>query len=1089
MRRSIRLWQGKDLLHRWKLCLNGKQELTREEILQLMQETVKEAQPSENRRDKSLLGKRTQSMLIWKTLDKHKMNWSSCLMLMEAQLQALPLPQRKFMEDGFKDLQSWHRLPHSMVELWNFEEDLSNVYSHLLEARTIVQFASLLYAAVRERPQLGGVLPVTPQVLLQCYKLGKGQPEVALKCCQILSLANVEVISRLKKETLAFAYAMLHAERGQWGVALSVLNSTREVRLSAKRLFWAYAFRISQWKLALTTVKSMKPQQVADAITHAPNWLCALRTFERWNSPESAQALLTREDYIYSVGWETALSLCAATRVHAYSVIRPIIVSIPEKHPQRMQLYADAIAPASESMYAGTLTRRAYKYVQNGEWEQAIGFLCGCRYYDVAGPLVPYASRGAALPHGLLLYEEAVYRIKISHHLVRGITFEEQLAIALHGDWTQLQEVKDNARLRSLILACRTNHISSTKERNEDTDEIQCFMFQNEKFSKLVCLAADKKLQRYYIQVIPRALRQHHFGTLSISEIESNHEEDYLKFLSSDYVISKGEDCNTLCAMIVQCLRKHGDLIGERFFREIARCFAMGKISLKAVDRYELSLAVLRSAKQFQRMDAAITARMALSIPTQHLTANSEALEISMNGLILNGQWERAISLFQRVNRPYPENFTSLVYVTPRPVSMKILKLLWKDNLESRWVLLVQDLFHGDTRLAQDELKSCTSLGKGLRIQKQVQLRRRILGACCALLKTSQSMHSVVRAANISSFSSLDVDEHGLQRLLQVLSWEQALIALSDLAENGEVVEEYWALLVCGKRSVSLNAVKKVVACCPYSPLLYSVLIHSEAVANKDILTAMKALLRFQTLVFTEYQTNMNYLRPFVLFMKNILQHFADEVWKNDSLWSVVRRIFNQTVEDVKFSFLAREGRKRIPLPLRKEGELAALLIIGFIYQSLGRVLQLPIPAFITSRLLRSAALETRDSQSALYFFKSLKHPTDYERSLLVFALRSEEDAMTILLNTGRFVRPRPEQVLLWSDQQLGDERWRVAIELLSESPPQQDRLVKMCAGWTWAETLRTLELLRRTHGNSSVAAPYVALVKNAQKNQILKKD
>ncbi|ORC93780.1 uncharacterized protein TM35_000016570 [Trypanosoma theileri] len=1081
MRRSIHLWQGKGLLHRWKVCLHGKEELTKEEVLQLMQETAKEAQSSENKREKSLLGKRTHSMLIWKALEKYNISWSNCLKLIEAQLHALPLAQRKFIEDGLKDVESWHSLPHTMVELWHFEEDLSSVYSRLLEARTIVQFASLLHAAVGERPQLGGILPVTPEVLLRCYELGKDQPEVALQCCQILALANAEVVSRLKKETLAFAYAMLHAERGQWSVALSVLNATREVRPSAKRLFWVHAFRLNQWKVALTTVNSMQPKEVADAITYAPHWLCALRTFERWNSPESAQALLTRADYIQNVGWEKALSLCAANRVYAYSVLRPIIASIPNKHPQRMQLYADAIAPSSESMYAGTLTRRAYKYVQNGEWEQAIGLLCGCRYYDVVLPLVPYASRGAALPHELLSYEEAVHRIKISHHSMRAVTFEEQLAIALHGDWTQLQNVKENARLRSLLLACRANHISCTK-KTEENEGIQCFMFQNEKFSKLVCLAADKKAQRYYIQVIPRALRQHHFGTLRISENESTNDEDYLKFLSSDYIISKGEECNTLCAMVVQYLRKGGELMAHTFFREIARCLAMGKISLKAADRYELSLAVLKSAKYFHRMDSATTARMALSIPTQHLTTNTDALEISINGLILNGQWERAISLFQRVNQPYPEFFTNLVYVTPSSVSRKVLKLLWKDNLESRWVLLVQDLFHGDTRLAQDELKSFNSQIKGFRIQKQVQQRRRVLGACCALIKTSQSMHSLVRSANISSFSSLDVDEHGLQRLLQVLSWEQALTALSDLVENGEIVEEHWAILVCGKPSVSLEAVKKVVSYCPYSPLLHAVLIHKEAIENNDLLTSVKALLRFQTLVFTEYKAYMGYLRPFVLFLKDVLQHFPDEFWKNDSLWSIVRRIFNQTVENDKFSFIAREGRKGIPMPLRKEGGLAALFIIGFVYQALSRVLQFPISASITSRLLRSAALNTSDSQSALYFFKSLRKPTDYERSLLVFALRNNEDAMTILLNTGRFVRPRPDQVLLWSDQQLGEERWRVAIELLSESPPQQDLLVKLCAGWTWAENLRTLELLRRTHGNSSLAAPYVKLVKDLQK-------
>ncbi|ESS68781.1 hypothetical protein TCDM_02496 [Trypanosoma cruzi Dm28c] len=241
---------------------------------------------------------------------------------------------------------------------------------------------------------------------------------------------------------------------------------------------------------------------------------------------------------------------------------------------------------------------------------------------------------------------------------------------------------------------------------------------------------------------------------------------------------------------------------------------------------------------------------------------------------------------------------------------------------------------------------------------------------------------------------------------------------------------------------------------------------------------------RYHVLVITEYRRCLTYLRPFLVFLKNALHQFDDEAWKKASVWSLVRRLFNQVVEDPKFVHWGRQGRKSIPFSLREEGPLAALFIVGFLYHRLSRALQMPVPAAIMSRLLRSAALSTNDSQCALYFFKSLKQPNDVERSLLVFALRDCDDAMTVLLNTGRFIGPRPDQVLLWSDPGLGSEKWLEAIKLLSQSPPSQERLERLCANWTKEEALRTLKLLQRTHGNSAEVSSYVELVESLQQKK-----
>ncbi|RNE99787.1 hypothetical protein TraAM80_07975 [Trypanosoma rangeli] len=382
MRHSLGLCQWKDLLLQWRIYLQGAQTLTRRAALQLLQKTVDESRAAATASGRSPLATKSHSVMIWRTLAHQEVQWADCLSLMDAQWDTLSPDQRRFLQKSLNSAESWRHLPSLMAEAWQPATELSAVYARLLVTETMVQFTTLVHAALRERPHLGGVLPVTPQVLMRCYVLGRSQPEVALQCCRVLSLSNTITVSRREREALSFAYAMLHAQNGQWSVALSVLNAVREVRPSAKRLFRTYTSQTSQWLRAIASLEPIEPRSVAEAIAHAPHWSHALRTFEKWESHEAISALLARSDCVGAMGWEASLRLCAVARIQSYGLIRSILTTVPPDHPQLMQLHANAIRPAAETMYAGTLTRRAYKFVQAGGWAEAIGLLCGCRYYD-----------------------------------------------------------------------------------------------------------------------------------------------------------------------------------------------------------------------------------------------------------------------------------------------------------------------------------------------------------------------------------------------------------------------------------------------------------------------------------------------------------------------------------------------------------------------------------------------------------------------------------------------------------------------------------------------------------------------------------
>ncbi|CBH10384.1 hypothetical protein, conserved [Trypanosoma brucei gambiense DAL972] len=1079
MRCSARIFCDDTLLRQWKKHLTEGQPLTKGDAFRLMRRTLNETQRAEQQQRLSFLASKGNSTTVWKALARHNITWRNSLTLMDAQLAAFSPSRREFVCSRLGPTSRlWMQLPHVIVGAWQTEDDMLAVFNRLLASETIVQFASIVLAAIRERPQLGGVLPVVSCVLLHCYELGGKQPDTALSCCRLLALVGPEKLPRSEREVLAFRYAMLYATQGQWSVALSVVNAAHEVRPSAKRLLWLHTSRIVQWIKAIECLHPVEPSFVASSIEYAPNWLCALRTYERWRSRDAAQALLIRKDCISAVGWEASLHFCSQNGVDSYGILRPILSMVPGDHPQRMQILTDATRATGESMYAGTLSRRAFKLAQRGEWAEAIGLLCGCRYYDVALPLAPYASRGAALPHELLAYEGALCRVNLPGGLQAPVSFEEQLAVALHGDWRQLKNVHDNARLKSLMLARSEPKLSPKSPILEESSEIQCFTFQSEELSRLVCLSASSKVQQYFVQVIPRELRKHHFGLRRRGGLKPVSPDRYAKFLSGNDIVTDGEGCNALCAIVVEHLRLTNKLSGEAFLREVSRCLASGKVQLTAGLRHEFSLAVLRATPHFGRLDATLSSRIALTTPLHYLTAHAVALESCMSALVLTGQWERAIVIMQRTKPPYPESSAALAYVAPRHLALNVVKLLWRGNPQDRWTLVLQDLLHGDTRFATDELVISASRTKFSNGRKDVQWRRRVLGACCALLQSSQSMHDVMQTAKLSTLCALDVDEHGLQRLLRVLSWEQALTAISDLSENNEVIDEHWLLIACMKPHIPFDAVSKGVSLFPYSFLLNTVRVYYQAVEEKSLVTAVKAVYRYQMLVMKEYRADATYLRPLVTLLKGLLLHYDGERWSDTTVWPLVRRLFNHIVEGFGMTQLGREGRRGVPVALREDKPLHALLIIGLLYHHLSRVMQMPIPANITSHLLRSAAYGTNDYNAALYFFKSLKHPNIYERSLLVFALRDVDDAMTLLLRAGRFVHDRPEQALLWSDSRRGSDRWLLSIELLSQSPPPRGKLLDLCRGWTWAEALRVMELLRRIMGTSPEAKMYAELVR-----------
>nr|CCC89984.1 conserved hypothetical protein [Trypanosoma congolense IL3000] len=1077
MRCSAVSWCWNRLLGQWKKYLDG-EVLARQDALLLMGRTVREVQRGRQEQRISFLATRGHSVAVWKVLDRQRTAWKDCLALFEIQIASFSPLRRSFLEGclvAFPKL--WKRLSYAMLSAWHPEEKFLAVYTQLMASETIVQFISIVSAAIREQPQLGGILPVSHLVLLRCYELGKAQPETALSCCRIVALAKPELLSRAEREELAFGYAMLFAFRDQWGVALSVLNASREVRPSAKRLFWLHISRMGQWVKAVQCHETLEPSFITSAIEHASHWSYALRVYEQWKTHDAAQALIARKDVIDTIGWEASLCLCRLSGIRSYGLLRPVLSAIPDNHPQRMQLLSNAIRVTEESMYAGTLTRRAFQFVKRGKWMDAIGLLCGCRYFDVALPIVPYAPKGAVLPHELLSFEEAVCRMKLPSSPKDVLSFEDQMAAALCRKWRHVGTLPTNARLKSLMLARGVLHHLADSPGVKENGEVQCFTFQSGELSRLVCLAAGSKTQQYFRQVIPRELHEHHFGSRRV-EGQFVTSQKYEAFLTAGAVVVDGEGCNSLCAMVVEHLRACGNLTGETFIRELSRCLAAGRIQLPLVCRHELSLAVLRAAFHFHRLDSTLTARIALTTPSHYLAARPDALGSCVNALLLTGKWERAISLARKAEPPNPHSIAALAYVAPRPVALATLKVLWRANPQDRSTLLLQDLLHGDTRRAMDELRVSAPGVKAARGKNDVQWRRRVLGACCCLIRSSQSMLSVVREAGLSSFCALDVDEHGLQRLIHVLPWEKALTAISDADGNNEVVDEHWVLTVCVKPQIPAEAVGKGVSLFRYSALLNTVLVYHQSVEQKALQAAIKAVARYQEVVLTDYNADKIYLRTLVTLLRGVLQRFDDDEWKTTSPWLVVRRVFNQAVETLEMTQMGRDARRCLPASLREDKPLHAFLIIGFFYHEMSRSLQIPILASITSKLLGVAARETRDFMAALYFFKCLKQPTNHERSLLVFALRDVSDAMSLLMTAGRFVHPRPEQVLVWSDSARGSERWMLSIELLSQSPPPLEKLVELCQGWSWAEALRTLELLRRIKGSSPEAETYSTLVR-----------
>nr|CCC47413.1 conserved hypothetical protein [Trypanosoma vivax Y486] len=1074
MKQPSRIPLGSALAHRWRKHFRSEETLPRCVVASLLKQTIAEASLTRCEGRKSILASRNHSLAVWSTLNRHYVNWRNCIALLKAQLAWLRPPQRDFVRCTLKAApQSWTQLLLLMTYAWHLGDDLLSVSARLMAAETIVQFATLVQIAVSERPQLNGVLPVSSQALMHCYEIGRISPEVALNCCLTLALANPEKVSRLVKERLAFGYSMLYVARGHWSTALSFLSTSRDVRPSAKRLFALHTARLTQWEKAARNLKPMNPQFVVSAITYAPHWLFALRAYEAWRSSEASHALLSRRDFLLAAGWEVSLGLCSSNRVRSYAVLRPILDMIPREHPRRLQLYTDAIQ-ATEKMYPGTLTRRAFRLVRSGCWSEAIGLLSGCRYYDVALPLVPY-TQSTALPHQLLAYEEAVHRVKMSAGPFVAFSSQERLAVALHGDWNELKVGDDDARLNSLLLSRIT--ASCRNVRHAECGDVQCFTFQSREVTRAVCRAASRKVRKYFAHVIPPELREHHFGTEKFDVPEPVSSGRYTAFLHNDIVINNEGECNVLCAMVVEHLRVSGNLTEQAFLREIAHCLAAGRVQLPDTLHHELPLAVLQAATHFHRLNASATVRIALKTPSHLLLTCSSALEKSIDALVLTKRWERAIVLLQQARQPYPEASANLAYAAPRAEATKILKALWRCNPQNHWALLLLDLLSGDVRLVVDELRMCFTRMKFGGCSKETYRRRRLFGACCALLQSSQSMCAIVRATNTSLFCALDVDEHGLQRLIDALTWEKALIAISDISENNEVVDELWLLAFCAKPRVPLHAICKVAMLFRYNAVLHSVFVCYLSVEQNDLAAAVKAIARYQALVLAEYGRNSVSMRLLVLLMRNTLQHFDNEIWAKSSLWGLTRHMFNCVVEQLGMADLGRAGRKCIPAALGGDRPFSCLLVFGFLYQKLSRIAQVPIPARVTSRLLQCAAVEANDYRAAFYFFKSLAKPSDRERSLLVFAMRDVEDAMTLLVSSGKFVHSRPDQVILWSDPYLGEKRWCVALELLAQSSLPYDQLASLCSKWTWGEALRALELLRRTQDSSPEAQTCAAIL------------
>ncbi|KAG5468009.1 hypothetical protein LSCM4_01096 [Leishmania orientalis] len=501
-----------------------------------------------------LLGSRESAQHIWRSLRRQRVAWQEVLALLPWQLLALTPAQRQFLSSHVS------RAPWRVVSLalaaWDMHEDAELVrqYRSLKSSSYMVEYARLVSAALRERPSLpNGLLPVPYGVMQHGYALGRRSPQdakIALALSKHMTLLGREALTREAEERLVLSHAALEGLTGRWQTALGIVRHSRAVRLSAREGAERYVQSLltQHVRPASTTATPLSQSRCSSASKHGD---APLGTCDERGAPVgfAAKGELHREGA--SPDWVSALHafITKEPQTQTYPDARRLLGSLPpevKKDRVHLLLASAALSCCARRMFAGTLTRRVTSCVNHAEWAMALALTCAAQYYDVAAPLIPFATMactdGAAsvldIPPELHVYMTTVNRLKreelkaasaplsspLSVTAAAALTYPEALAHALAATspttWRTLllfcPHTGPPTRLRYFLLAaCNASGCATVPERTSENPSpggrIECCTFQSQAVSRLVCAAADLRDQQYFFRVISASARAHHF--------------------------------------------------------------------------------------------------------------------------------------------------------------------------------------------------------------------------------------------------------------------------------------------------------------------------------------------------------------------------------------------------------------------------------------------------------------------------------------------------------------------------------------------------------------------------------------------------
>ncbi|KAK7195910.1 hypothetical protein NESM_000523700 [Novymonas esmeraldas] len=475
----------------------------------------------------SLLGSRKSSQGVWHVLRRQRVAWQEALELLPLQLRGMNAVQRQYLSSRVSRTPS--RVFGLAVAAWDVHDDAALVQQYRALKRTsyVVEYARLLSGALRERPALpGGLLPVPYSVMLHGYELGRCSPRdaaMALEVSKHVTLMGRHALTRGAEERLVLAHATLEGLRGDWAAALDVVRRSRAVRLSACRGVQRH----------LRTASSQQP--TSHPVVSAPTTVSTAAT----TTPAASHA-----------GWAAAIAAFLAREpvAQTYPDARRLLADLPPavREGRGYVLLASAVLQRSaRRMFAGTLTRRLHGFVSQADWTSALSLACAADCYDLAAPLLQFATQGSGggsgvasamdVPPELRTFNSTVAALlrggaaststALSAATAAGLTPAEALAHAItstsSATWRTLllscPHAASPARLRYLLLAaCRQTGSATALEGDGDSplagDRVECCTFASRALSRLVCAAAERRNQQYFFRVLPAAARAHHFA-------------------------------------------------------------------------------------------------------------------------------------------------------------------------------------------------------------------------------------------------------------------------------------------------------------------------------------------------------------------------------------------------------------------------------------------------------------------------------------------------------------------------------------------------------------------------------------------------